>query len=396
LAATIIITSTIELYQRQFGGIYAVFVILLAITLLVLNNKLKFVKKKQKPWDTMHAIAFWLMSGFFVIQALRGILFYQNQGTTYWVIFGWAIFFACIGLLSFVLTHNNLPLLNRNKLSFVICISSLIFFIVYITGGYFTENVLHISRNFPRDLQHLLTSDTTQVAFLFVITLPAAIFLLKTKKQTLSYKIIALLSFVTAFVYAYYWQSRFATLIVACFVITSFGILMSRRFIWILLIPIVFLFVDYKYITAIPKQMGINIVSMIRPSETAGNWDRSSAILKSFSLISEHPTSTLLGFGTNAYKVKLSQTFAPGLAVIVLDSGLLGLTLLLINFAATGRRIVIQKNNPGKTLLLLSLGLTGAFLLAGQSFTNILFYFLIMPNGLLIQLCARSKQKSTK
>lgn len=389
LIPTIIATSTISLYQRQFGGVYSLCVILLAIAVLLLNNKIKLAKKPAKSWDTIHQWAFLLMSGYLMIQALRGITFYANQGTNYWVIYGWLIYFAAVGLLAFILTHNNLPRLNRNKLSFIITISTLLFLICYIIGGFFVEKVLHRPGALPRDLQHLLTTDTTQIAFLLIIAFPAAIFLFKVKNSKRAHKIIALLLFTTAFIYAYYWCSRFAVLIIICFIVVGLFTLSFRKILWFLLIPLLVLILNFQFIASMPKNIGLDIITMLQ-----GRIDRAGSITTSFALINKNTTSILFGYGTNSYKSKLSTSFAPGLAVVLIDIGLIGLLFFVINFVLVARRICIQKNNPGKTVLLLSLMLTGAFMLTGQSLTNALFYFMIMPNGLLIQLCASSQEQT--
>ncbi len=408
-AILIIVTSSIELYERQFGGIYSIAVILIAITILLLSNKVRLIQKKLKPWDKVHRCVFLLMMVYFAFQALRGILFYETIGASYGAVYGWFFYFIIIGIFAFVLTHNNLPKTDKTSLSLYTIISISLFLIVYIIGGFYVEKALGRAR----DLQHILTSDTTQIAFLLTFAFPSAIILLKNKNPKRFHKIVVISLFIIAFIFTISYSSKLAMLIIVSFVIATPFILPLSKVKWWLFIPLIAIILNFKYWTSIPNVVILDVGSIFNwgtlPNATdqdkidtlfntntgiTRNSDRLGKIKLSISFITKDPTSLLFGYGINSYKHKLSSSFAPAWAVVLLDTGLIGFMLLITNFVLVSKRIIIQKDNSEKAVLMISVMITVVFLFAGQSLTNTLFYFMFMPNGLLAQLCGPpSKQR---
>jgi O-antigen ligase len=75
-----------------------------------------------------------------------------------------------------------------------------------------------------------------------------------------------------------------------------------------------------------------------------------------------------------------------GFTALVVDSGGIGLVLLLANLVMVGRSIVRERDNPNRGLLLFSLFCIFMWLFVISLSDNTLFYLAIIPQGILVQL----------
>ncbi len=122
----------------------------------------------------------------------------------------------------------------------------------------------------------------------------------------------------------------------------------------------------------------------------------------------EGPVSAIFGHGIDSYKIVLipylekeynigtESGASTGFTSLLVDTGLVGFILLLLNFVLVARRIIFKKANPGRIILFVSLALTAAWLPITQVLGIMLFYFMIMPGGLLLQLNADNSAGSIK
>ena len=71
---------------------------------------------------------------------------------------------------------------------------------------------------------------------------------------------------------------------------------------------------------------------------------------------------------------------------LLVDTGMVGLLLLLINFVLVALQIFRFKGNPNRNVLVLSLFIMFGWLFVINIVDVTLFYLMIMPYGFLIQL----------
>lgn len=403
LIGTMVGTAGLAIYGRQIVDEYFLLIILFAIVLLIFANKLKLVKTKTKKWDKIHQWVFFVMILYMLLETFRSMILYGDLR-----IFRWIIYYAMLGILAFFLTHNNLPKLSREKTSLIIGITSLVFLIIYFSYGFIFE-IFH-GPNSRWALQGMEWPQTTNAVFALFVAIPSAIFLIKNKKYV--YKTIGLFIFIAGFAIAYYYDSLTTFITMFAFLIVAPTVFSLRKIVvWFSIFSILILSLSsIEYSNHLPsKALG---VILNKPSENPDV--RYLHFIASFASINNSAIPWLFGYGADAHKFilvphlqKLYNRYLPGtktpaaaqttgFTAILVDSGWIGLLLLLANFALTGRRILMQKNKPGKIILLLSLGITGCWLTITHGLAVVLFYFIIMPEGLLIQLSSAQTNENRK
>lgn len=83
-----------------------------------------------------------------------------------------------------------------------------------------------------------------------------------------------------------------------------------------------------------------------------------------------------------------------GFKAFLVETGLVGILLLAMNFLCTGYRILAQKNkNYWYGSLILSLTMSLLWFFITNLMDIVLFYLMIMPSGLLIQLSKNKREE---
>jgi hypothetical protein len=77
-----------------------------------------------------------------------------------------------------------------------------------------------------------------------------------------------------------------------------------------------------------------------------------------------------------------------GFTALLVETGIVGLGLLMINFFLAGLEIIFFRPKGMKLMLLYCLALAFAWILITDPFDIVLFYLIIMPAGLFYQLAA--------
>jgi hypothetical protein len=400
IIAVLIGTAGLVIKGRLLVDKYFMAIIALAIIFIICIDRFRFIKKPQKEIDTLHQWIFFLMIGYLIIQALRSALVYDRIGPLIWI-----IYFIMLGILSFFLTHNNLPKLDRKKISLIIVVSTLFYLTIYLVDGYVAEKIRGITR---WSLQGMEWSYTANAVFALVIAPAAAIFLLKSEKRW--HKILGITFFIISSVTAYYYRSDSAWIALLSFLIVSPTIFSFRKVIlWYLIFLILIALLAiinrnyFNFIVNFPERLISVVFAMFNGR---GDFDRYIHLRIPFRTIEGNAIYALFGHGFDSYKIVLIPYLekaynthivtvsTTGFSALLVDTGLVGFILLFLNFIFTAIKIIIQKNNPGKIILLTSLTITAMWLPITQVLGVILFYFLIMPGGLLIQLSETNIQKA--
>jgi hypothetical protein len=102
-------------------------------------------------------------------------------------------------------------------------------------------------------------------------------------------------------------------------------------------------------------------------------------------IIAPHLNNLFLSHGIQ-YAIITDNVGAEAFTNIVVETGMVGLTLLALNFFLVGRQIFKQKSNPNRIMLLLSLLIIAGWLFVIDILDIVLFYLAIMPSGVLVQL----------
>ena len=364
-------------------------------------------KNKESIRDFLHRWIFFFLIAYMIIQSVRGILIWESLEK-----FRWVVYYGMLGLIVLMTTHKGFPVPSWRKISLIVSGSTLAYLILYLSHGLFTETVRGISRF---EVQPGEWSTTAYALFPLVIAIPAAIFLINDRSY--KYRWVGWTTLVAAILAALYYLSRVAWLVILAFLFISLFKLGFRKVIFFLLcfllIFSLFFGVGSK-IQLIEKGSGffgelLRTVQSIRfwEGSTGIDIDRKVHLQVGFISIMEDWKSFLFGYGFRmnglvisphlkklyeekgfpelAAKVKDDEA-TEGFTALLVDTGMVGMLLLGTNFLFVAGKIIIRKKNPYRLLLLLSLVFTFLWLPVINMVDIMLFYLLIMPKGLLLQL----------
>lgn len=428
LAIGIILLITVALKPRLFwtalivaavgaGGLmalgntfvdeYLIGSILLGQFIAVFIGAVHLHKEKENIWEFLHKWAFFILILYMIVQCWRGVLFFEDLGKVRWI-----VFYGMLGVIALLISYRGFPIPTWRKMAFIVSSTVLAYLILYLSHGLFTEIVRGISRY---SVQPGEWSTTAYALFPLVIGIPSALFLVKDKSSL--YRWIGWITLITAMIAAFYYESRVSWLVIFAFLFMAIFQLGIRKTALIALS----LCIVFSLCFGISSREGFMERAsgfsgeLLRTAQSIRFWDdsvktdidRKVHLQAGFVSITENWHSFLFGHGfrtsglvisphlKNLYIDKGRPDLASrvaddagteGFTAFLVEAGVLGMVLLGLNFLFVFRRIMFQKKNPNKKILLLSLLFTFLWLPVINIIDIMLFYLLIMPRGLLLQL----------
>jgi hypothetical protein len=365
-------------------------------------------KPHEDKWDYIHRLMFFLMIIYMIIECARGMILLESLRKIRWI-----IYFSMLGVLSFMLSKKAFSVPNRRKLSLIISISTLIYFVTYTVYGLFSQWFRKVD---IWSLETVEWASTAYAIFPVIIAVPACLFLIKEKKRI--YRWIGLTTLISALITAFFYDSRVAWLVIIAFLIISLPFLGFRKsiiffliFFIILNLTIYYFWPEWRTFSQFKGELlrsTLSILNVYKPE----NPDKVRRILIQVILAKDFWgdwKSLLFGYGFRAHGYivgpyiadKFSNDLDPLLeglkkqgsseafTALLVDSGLFGMLLLAINFLLTARNVLKRTKfnlKDYRIVLLLVLPLMFSWLFVINLVDIVLFYLIIMPNGLLIQL----------
>lgn len=377
--------------------------ILLGAFLVISIGKVRLWKNRENALDQLHLLIFLIMIGYMIIQSLYGMMELGSLRKIRWI-----VYFGMLGVLSLVISKKGFPVPSKRKLSLIIVWAALGYFLLYSASGLFCETVLKESK---WNLLGGSWAGTTYTVFPLVIVMPALIFLAKDKKRT--YRLIALITLLIIMFFAFYFESRISWLLMLAFFIVSLPLLGIRKTFLYLLLFSLFLFVFVQFIW--PKWFTIEVFAKLLVKTTEILWHPSEShdigrlmhLRIAFPIISSDLKTLLFGYGFRTSGPLIGPNLAKlyieagrpdiaervinyqstiGFTTILVETGLIGFLLLVMNFFFVARQLLLKKEIFGRGILLFSLLATFLWLFTGTLLDIVLFYLIIMPSGLLLQL----------
>jgi len=379
---------------------YFVGCVILGGILAMLIGRIAPKGNKQNIRDYLHEKIFILMVVYMIIQSFRGMLVWNDLRLSRWV-----IYYLILGILMFIVTKKGFPVPEKRKMSLLISWSALIYFAAYLLHGFLSEAFRGISK---WALQGNEWSGTAYAVFPLVIAVPAAVFLFENKKWFYYFSGLAVI-LISPLVIRYY-DSRSAAIALITFLVFIPIKMGVRRFIPVFLIFLILMFfsnIDFGKYLEIFSAAWEHAFSMVGGNITAmgSDWGRFLHFKISFMATMENLKTFFFGYGINSNKFIMSQYLqtllgvgsiasssvqTTGFPALLIDTGWIGISLLFCNFFFVALKIFVQRNNlSNRIILLLSLFLTLLWFPITNLLDIMLFYFLIMPSGLLIQLGRR-------
>jgi len=391
---------------------YFVACLILGSVLPILVRVIHHQRIQENLWDHYHKWFFTVMVLYMILQSCRGVLLLEDLIKIHWI-----IFFSLLGILLFFISQIKYSFPSIRKISLIIVSTSIGYSVLYITMGMYYEIVLGKLR---WDIQNTVWGGTTYAAFPLVIILPAILFLIQ-DKQKHAYRKIGWTALLILIFQSFYYDSRISWIIILIFFIVSLYVLGFRKFFYIFLIFIFILniFTNYVWPEWYSNKIFLNTIFksslfIFNPSK-AHDVGRLMHVKIGFPIINSNWKTLFFGYGFRAsgpligphlaelyYKYNMPHIAKQvinyestiGFTTLLIECGLLGVFLLSMNFFFVFRKIITIKGNQRKKLILLiSLIITYLWLFITNPLDIILFYLMIMPSGLLIQLSKEDERQ---
>ncbi|MFH1656600.1 MAG: hypothetical protein ABH956_02380 [Candidatus Nealsonbacteria bacterium] len=390
---------------------YLLFWLILAVIIVALIEKVRFGRKpvqiqltaetesggsiqnfitenigisKESFLERFHKWAFYLFILYMIVQSLRGFFIFQDLRIVRWI-----VLYSILGLFAFILSKKPFSFFEGRKTALFITITALIYFLSYQVHGLFGELVRGINRF---NLQGVEWSGTSKAVFPLIVALPAAIFLIGDHKWIL--KLLGISFIILAIINGFYYDSRISLILVFIFLLfLPFVIKVPKEVIIGFLIFLVFLgsFIFYKI-----------------DAERQGDISRYVHFRAGFDTLGNNWETWLFGYGfyshrfllapyLNKYYSHYDLGFVSGeirtesFTALTIDTGLIGLILLAINFLLSAIKISVMNIGYRKIIFLMILIMAFGWLLITNINGMILLYLLIMPFGIIIQLSKYEK-----
>ena len=386
---------------------YLIGFVLIGGLLAILTGAITIRKSTEDIWDHLHIWIFLLMVLYMIFQSLRGLVLLESLRKSRWV-----IYYGMLGVLSFMVSNKGFPVPNARKVSLMVSGSGLVYLLLYLAHGLFTEVVRGISRF---EVQPGEWSTTAYALFPLVVVIPSAIFLIRDRSYkyqwvgwgTLILAILATFYYssriswlvIIGFLYVCLFKSRWGKAVAVCLAVLIFGL-----FFWITSRPEL---IHSHRTPGLLKDLSIAAENIRLRAPEEIDPGRYIHMRVAFISITGSLKNLLFGYGFRTHGTIISPRLRtiwedigfPELAArvrddesteaftaLLVDTGLVGMLLLSMNFFFLARKILLEKENLYRPVLLLSLLFAFLWLPVINIVDIMLFYLLIMPSGLLVQL----------
>jgi len=363
-----------------------------------------YVSRKTR-FSKIHFEIFFLFMCYMIFQSLRGLIVLDDLRMMRFI-----IFFAMLGILSYILFKGFFPVPSPSRIISLVLFSSLIYFTSYLGYGIYTELIRGINRFAVQGQEW--TGSTVAMFPLFCVV-PAVYFMLVKKSEQFHKNTwIAWAVVVVAVATSFYYDSRISWIVITGFLVLSIKDLGLFKSLKIFIIFAVFLFTLSLW--TLPGQNFIEKMNdFYKALFTAGAGLQSSdisrklEILASFRLIIDNPQTLLFGTGFYTERYKLVPYFievvsqhgtTTNIAGIIrpasfssflVGTGLVGIFFLFLCFLMTAYEIIAHtkcSGIKGRKIVLFSLATVFISMFISINLDLALFYFCIMPSGLLVQM----------
>jgi len=430
LVVLAIATSDLMVQQYAFVDQFFISCIIFSALLSILIRKasLNDHLELKDRFYTFHTWIFNIMILYMIVQSTRGMIELESLRKIRWV-----VYYGSLGVLSFLVTKKAFPLPNLRKFALIVSYATIFYVSEYLILVLVTEIIYGTSR-WVAQLQGW--GGGAFSFFPIAVAMPATVILISDQKKnfrTVGWISLAAMTF-TAFVS----ERRMAwipiipvVLILVLIFLRKFRIkqivLLSLTCVLVLTTSI--LMMSKETLSSAGKRYSKEFYATLSPiwnlkwmqldsSREIKDLDRLIHLHVALEVINDSWVTSLFGYGFRVSGFKIGPHLAayyrsylpqldinkeigdvenastPGIPALFVETGYVGIVLLLLNFFLVGLRITVRKNNSNRWILLFSLFVLLVWLLANNMLTYILFYLAVMPGGILLQLSRSGTMKT--
>lgn len=390
-----------------FDEIY-VFSVVVAGLLLFMAGKAGLHRGKDRFASVWHQAIFYVFILYLSWEALRGAMILSSPGKIRWI-----IFFVMIGVIGFLAAKKVFFNADGKNLVLSLAAGTSLYLAYYLGYGIFTESFRGLSRF---SIQPGEWSTPAYALFPLIAGIPAAMILICAQGKHFYYQSTGWLVVILGMLAGIYYDSRIAIVFIATGLLVCLPQIGIKKIAPVLFLAAIGLLSaiavsDSSKMVRLADNFGTDLVATLRGlvlwDDSNKDIDRKVHIKAAILSINSDVVALLFGYGYRmhgyiigpylrelfmqrgfpemAEKVTDNES-TEGFTAFLVDTGLFGMFLLVANFIFAGYRLIIQKNNPYRLILLVSLVFAFLWLPIINILDVVLFYLLIMPNGLLFQL----------
>lgn len=394
------------IFKNTFIDEYLMYMVILGSILPVVVNQLNLRNEPESRWQQWHKVFFLSFMGYMVMESIRGIIVLESPQKIRWV-----VMYGMLGFFAWLISKKGLPHLSSRAITRLVSLSGFLYSFAYIAHGIIAEGIRGVSRF---SLQPGEWSTSAYALFLAVITVPCALSLLNDSDSR--WRWVARASLIAVVAASVYYFSRVALLVIIAFVLMTLRKVGVRRmavqfFIPLALVVLLVLASNRKFlsiITSASTDVRVTVENLIdKESSTRGDIDRIVHLQAGFASIQESAVRFMVGSGFRtsgiiigphlrrlyvqygfpmlAAKVSNDNESTEAFTAFLVETGLIGMTLLVANVVFAGYGLV-HSRHPWRRAFLLSLIFSVLWLPVINMLDVMLFYFMLMPKGLLWQL----------
>jgi hypothetical protein len=416
-----ILTSSVRVQGYSFFDELAVALVLLGVLMSMAVGHVIRARPQQDQPAKFHVFFFLLMVSYMFLQSLRG-----------WAEFGfdaqklrWVAFFGLLGLIALILYTRRSIAPSGIRAARPVAIATGAYLGLYLLHGVTAELLRGLSRY---EVQSTEWSPPSYAALPIAVGIPAAILCIKLDRSRQG-RVAGWASIILAFVAGFYYDARAGLISVTALLVVAAPTLGWKRllhsFLAVVVVVVAFVPVKIQQEGSFRTYMS-GVVSAGEAFWTGGQtawggepvardvdrWIHAKAAVGS---ISEGWTTALFGHGYRTYGPIINKEIYPlyqeympwkardianyestiGFSALLIDTGLVGLTLLVFNFALTLWQIVRREHSRFRYGLVASGLLLLLWLITGNILDMVLFYLAIMPSGILVQMAGAETREAT-
>lgn len=414
IAGSIITSGMMPRGYTLVDELSTAFLILGAFLMIAITSETR-VRMDADRIARLHQFFFSLMIAYMIFQSARGLVELEDLRKIRWV-----AFYGVIGLLTIVLRIRGFTLPSRRQVIWTVTLSTLVYVTVYTLHGLMAE-LFGASR---WDLQLVWWGTPAYTLLPVAVAMPAVIFCLKDRDQR--HRNTGWITLVVTIIAALYYDSRVALLSILMLLIVALPRLGIKRFavglLWFVVVLSVFLSLiwpSYRDLRFFAEDLFGSASALWRRQEDvsrARDIDRYAHMQVAFPSIADNWKTLLFGHGYRAHGRVISPHLralyeeygradlaagvqddqsTEGFTALLVDTGIVGLLLLIANFLVVAWQVLHEKTNRYRLVILSSLIMLFLWLFVINILDITLFYLAIMPSGLLL-LMARSSDEQAK
>lgn len=374
---------------------YLVFFLILGALFCIISKKIKLERESSSILQNIHNYLFAAFILYMALESARGYFIWNNPNAL-----RWTGFYIMLGFLFLVMSYRPFSFFDRYKNLIVTISSALIYFICYLSHGIYSGIFRNINWSY---LQGREWTGGAYANFPGILAIPAALIALRDKAINSRWRFLALLLLAICFFSGFYYESRISLLVFGIFFILFALKAGLKKIAPIILILMILLAAYFSLDGGIAKNIRNYSNVFIGTLEGKHDLDRLMHLEASINSVKKDWKTFLFGYGiyshhfvmipylqeisdANLRNVKVEgPVITESFMAYLLDTGWIGIMLLFSNFLCAGIAIFSKKNS--NTVFILAILFILFFWMFVTNLNDfILFYIMIMPNGLLFNL----------